>query len=143
MNTLLYMTDPLVEYDDPQLQLLRTSRHAGIKQDLRNGRFLKGNRSPGRPRGVKNAEKIYLKSAPKLAKAYVKTACSGNAMLLKDAREWIMPVDTDAAAQSSVRVLIFVGADGLLPRSEEPLPLGSEGQKVVEISPIERQGTEG
>ena len=61
------------------------------------GRFLKGNApGPGRPKGMKNAIAAYERAAPKLAKAYIRKALDGDSSLLKDAREWIMPVEQSA-----------------------------------------------
>lgn len=82
------------------------------------GRFVKGHHI-GRPKGVKNAEKAYLRAAPQLAKAYIKTAMKGNATLLKDAREWIMPTDSEQQQrQGTPAVIIFAqSAPSVIPPS--------------------------
>ena len=68
-----------------------------VKTDEK-GRFIRGNPGgPGRPKGMKNAENALLRAAPRLVKAYIKTALAGNPTLLKDSREWIMPIESDSA----------------------------------------------
>lgn len=85
-----------------------------------HGRFVKGHHI-GRPKGVRNAEKAYLRAAPKLAKAYIKKALNGDSTLLKDSREWIMPTEKDLLSDGNARVMIFIG-DGELPRRTNNLP---------------------
>ena len=97
-----------------------------------NGRFLSSTGGgPGRPKGMKNAESSLLRAAPKLARAYIKKACSGDPTLLKDARSWIMPVDGEYG-NSPERMIVFIGEAGFIPRavtsieSLHPRPATSE-----------------
>lgn len=72
-----------------------------------NGTFLPGDRGgPGRPQGVKNAEKSFLRAAPRLARAYIKKACAGDPTLLRDARTWIMP-DEQPINPSQLTVVVI------------------------------------
>ena len=68
----------------------------------------------GRPKGMLNASTVLLKSAPRLAKSYVKEGVKGNATILTDARKWILPIDGDAPDSSHVAI-VFLGT-GQLPR---------------------------
>lgn len=69
----------------------------------------------GRPKGVLNSQTVLMRSAPKLAKAYVTEGCKGNATILVDARKWIMPTDADGAGNGETKMMIFIGA-GDIPR---------------------------
>ncbi len=93
---------------------------------------------PGRPKGCKNHQTILLQSAPKLAKAYVKEALKGNATLLKDAREWMMPTDAEQASRSATTI-IFAGPTLMLPRDAMALALDAQdgsatGMRVLEVA---------
>ena len=83
----------------------------------------------GRPKGVLNSQTVLLKSAPKLAKAYVKEGCAGNATILTDARKWIMPTDGELAnGETSVPGLVInfgivTPLPASLPASSLPAPL--------------------
>jgi len=58
----------------------------------------------GRPKGVLNSQTILMKSAPKLARTYVREALKGSTPLLVDARKWILPVE-QLIPQSTVTIV--------------------------------------
>ena len=69
-------------------------------------------RSPGRPKGSRDAATIYLESLPLKAKQWVK---STNPAVLIDARKLAIP-DADTESQRSPQVIVFLGASPIAPR---------------------------
>lgn len=89
----------------------------GVTHNAR-GRFLKGHHI-GRPKGVRGAEKAYLRAAPKMVKAYLKRALAGNPMLLQDYRRAVLPFESDLMGlNDGPKLVVFLG-DGALPRRQE------------------------
>lgn len=93
----------------------------------------------GRPKGSLNAQTVLMKSAPKLARTYVKEALKGNATLLVDSRKWILPVDGDDSRSAPTQMIVFVG-DGALPRALDLPPVVSQVE-TPSLSPSTIHGT--
>lgn len=87
------------------------------------GTFYKGMPGgPGRPKGMKNAQTALLKSAPRLAKAYIKEALKGNATLLVDSRKWIMPTDDDRQPVGNPSSVVIM----FMPATPQPVDISAK-----------------
>ena len=99
---------------------------------LKRYQFQPGNtisKTGGRPKGVLNSQTVLLKSAPKLAKAYVTEGVKGNATILVDARKWMLPTDEDAGRALAPQIIVFVGTSP----SNNPLLVAADASASLTI----------